>query len=92
MFRDFIEDKTQYLDIKQVYMKQMKDLKKNECVYFKFYNEFVTVYNEEEENTVSIKKNVLEKYDYQSLILNLRGKNRLTIPPNFLVPSILMGI
>lgn len=73
-------------------MKQMKDLKKNECVYFKFYNDYVSAYNIEEENNVSIRKTALEKYDYVSLTSNLGGKNRLTIPPNFLVPQVMMGI
>ncbi|KAL4487453.1 hypothetical protein ABPG72_006973 [Tetrahymena utriculariae] len=92
IFRSFLEEKIQYLEIKQIYMKQMKDLKKNECVYFKFCNDYVSAYNNEEENNISIKKTALEKYDYNSLINNMGGKNRLTIPPNFLVPQVMMGI
>lgn len=64
----------------------MKEFKKNQCIIFKFNNEYVSAYNQEDENNVSIKKSALEMYDYVSLINNLEGKNRLTIPPNFLVP------
>jgi hypothetical protein len=49
-------------------MKQMRELKRNECVYFRFSNDFVTAYNQPDEKNISIKKIALEKYDYPSLI------------------------
>lgn len=52
----------------------------------------MTAYNEADERNISIRKNALEKYDYATLIKKHNGKNRLAIPPNFLVPQILIGL
>lgn len=87
--QDFTQEKNKYLEISDDYLKQIKEMQ-NVILEMKFYEDYMSIVSVNDPNSVQkvIFKQALSRYDFQILDEIFESRNRLLIPPNYLLPHI----
>ncbi|KAL4432770.1 hypothetical protein ABPG74_011591 [Tetrahymena malaccensis] len=90
--RNLSQENILYLEINQNYLKSVKEFK-NCTLQLKFYEEHIHVesLNGEQDLVLQINRNICNNYNFSRILSQFDNKNRLLIPPNFLISQIYLA-
>ncbi|EAR82505.1 hypothetical protein TTHERM_01123880 (macronuclear) [Tetrahymena thermophila SB210] len=90
--RNLSQENILYLEINQNYLKSVKEFK-NSILQLKFYEEHIHVeaLNGEQDLVLQINRNICNNYNFSRILSQFDNKNRLLIPPNFLISQIYLA-
>ncbi|KAL4479189.1 hypothetical protein ABPG72_009019 [Tetrahymena utriculariae] len=90
--RNMSQENILYLEINQNYLKSVKEFK-NCILQLKFYEEHIHVesLNGEQDLVLQINRNICNNYNFSRILSQFDNKNRLLIPPNFLISQVYLA-
>lgn len=85
--KEFTQEKNKCIEIKQEYLKSLKEIK-NDIVELCFHEDHINIKSASNLHDIetNISTTVLGRYEFGVLDQSYDNRNKLIIPPNFLLP------